>query len=217
MTIKEALQWRYSTKKFDTSKRISDADFEQIKTLLQLSPSSVNLQPWHFIIADSAAGKARVAKGAQDFFSFNASKITDASHVIIFCTRLDADETYMQHLLTQEEHDGRYAAAEHKEMMANGRATFTNIHRNDLQDLSHWMEKQTYLNMGGLLLGAAALGIDAVPMEGVDIQALNKEFNLPEKGFTATGVVSLGYRSTEDFNANLPKSRLSQTEIFTVL
>ncbi|MEY8779824.1 nitroreductase family protein [Allomuricauda sp. XS_ASV26] len=77
------------------------------------------------------------------------------------------------------------------------------------------MEKQVYLNIGNFLLGVAALGIDAVPMEGIDVKALDEEFGLREKGYTSLVMVGLGYRSANDFNAGLPKSRLPKTEIFT--
>ncbi|MEP2240013.1 MAG: nitroreductase family protein, partial [Maribacter sp.] len=98
-----------------------------------------------------------------------------------------------------------------------GRKLFADIHRYDLKDLPHWMEKQVYLNMGALLLGAAALGIDACPMEGVDVKALDEEFDLREKGYTTLAVVSLGYRKDSDFNAKLPKSRLPEETIITQL
>ena len=56
MDITEILNNRYSTKEFDPDKKISDKDFQQIKALLQMSPSSINIQPWHFIIADTKEG-----------------------------------------------------------------------------------------------------------------------------------------------------------------
>ena len=71
--------------------------------------------------------------------------------------------------------------------------------------------------MGSLLIGAAVLGIDACPMEGVDVKALDEEFSLREKGFTAIAVVSLGYRKDSDFNSKLPKSRFSEETIITIL
>jgi nitroreductase/dihydropteridine reductase len=71
--------------------------------------------------------------------------------------------------------------------------------------------------MGSVLLAAGMLGIDAVPMEGVSLPVLNEEFGLLEKGFTAVGVVSFGYRADSDFNAQLPKSRLPEEEVFTIL
>lgn len=69
--------------------------------------------------------------------------------------------------------------------------------------------------MGALLLGAATLGIDAVPMEGADLKALDEEFDLRSKGYTAVTVVSLGYRNKDDFNAELPKSRFNEETIIT--
>ena len=215
MNITEVLHRRYSTKEFDPTKRISDEDFAQIKNLLRYSPSSTNLQPWHFVIADSPEGKARVAKGTEGGFQFNQAKVVNASHVVVFCSRIDADEAYQNKVLDQEDQDGRFAKPEAKEGMRGGRKFFTDIHRYQMKDLPHWLEKQVYLNMGSFLLGVAALGIDAVPMEGVDVKALDEEFGLRQKGYTAIGVVSLGYRAETDFNAQLPKSRLPESEIIT--
>jgi nitroreductase/dihydropteridine reductase len=217
MKLIEVLNNRYSTKEFDSTKKISNEDYEQIKALLQMSPSSTNIQPWHFIIAGTKEGKEKIAKGTQGFFKFNEQKVLDASHVVVFCARTDADEEYMQRLLDKEEKDGRYPNEEVKQMVKGGRNIFTNIHRYDYKDLQHWMEKQVYINIGNLLLGVAILGIDALPMEGVDFKVIDEEFGLREKGYTAIAAVSLGYRAETDFNAKAPKSRLSEEEIFTIL
>ena len=220
MNITEILNWRYSTKEFDSSKKISNEDLQKVKDLLQMSPSSTNIQPWHFIIASTEEGKKRVAKGTQGFFSFNEPKVMNASQVIVFCSRTGADENYMQHLLEVEDKDGRYPNEEIKQMVYGARNIFANMHRYDFKDLQHWLEKQVYLNIGNFLLGVAALGIDALPMEGIDLKALDEEFKLREKGFTAVAAISIGYRNEEaDFNSpsKTPKSRLPQEEIFTIL
>ncbi len=215
MNIKEILNWRYTTKSFDTSKKISQENEENIKSLLQLSPSSINSQPWHFIIASTGEGKKRLTKGTEGFFSFNAPKVLDASHVVLFCSKTDVTDDYLQHVTDVEDSDGRYAKEEFKEQNMGAKKLFTDIHRYDLKDAQHWLEKQVYLNIGNFLLGVAALGIDAVPMEGIDVKALDEEFGLREKGYTALVMVGLGYRSSDDFNASLPKSRLPEKEIFT--
>ncbi|MBT2160616.1 oxygen-insensitive NAD(P)H nitroreductase [Zobellia barbeyronii] len=217
MNLTEILNNRYSVKEFDATKKISNSDFEQIKSILRLSPSSVNLQPWHFLIADTQESKERITKGTQGFFHFNTPKVLDASHVIVIAARTNADESYMNKILEQEDKDGRFSAQEFKDQMQGGRKLFADIHRYDLKDLPHWMEKQVYLNMGALLLGAAAIGIDACPMEGVDVKALDEEFDLREKGYTTLAVVSLGYRKDSDFNAKLPKSRFPEETIITKL
>lgn len=213
--ITEAMNWRYSTKEFDANKKISEADFQSLKDILRLSPSSTNIQPWHFVIADDEAGKARIAKGTEGMFEFNTAKVKDASHVIIFCSRIYADDEFLHEVLDKEEADGRFAEPKLKEQMHQVRKMFLDIRRYEQKDEPHWLVEQVYLNMGALLLGAATLGIDAVPMEGADLKALDEEFDLRSKGYTAVAVIALGYRSEDDFNANLPKSRLSEASIIT--
>ena len=206
---------RHSTKAFDASKKLTPEQAEQIKTLLQYSPSSTNSQPWHFIVASTEEGKARVAKSAADNYVFNERKMLDASHVVVFCAKTAIDETHLSKLLDQENADGRFASQQAMEGQHKGRSYFVNMHRFDYKDAQHWMEKQVYLNVGNFLLGVSTLNIDAVPIEGFDARILDEEFGLREKGFTSLVIVPIGYRSVEDFNASLPKSRLEFSEILT--
>ena len=217
MDIIKALERRYSAKEFDPTKKIDTATLENIKILLQKSPSSTNIQPWHFVIATSEEGKNRIAKSTQGFFSFNEKKVLDASAVIVFSTRITADENFLNHVLEKEEADGRFAQAEFKAQNHAARSIFSNMHLRQLKDQQHWFEKQVYLNLGNFLLGASALGLDALPMEGCDMNVLNEEFGLIEKGFTASFIVAVGYHSENDFNAALPKSRLDIDEIIEVI
>ncbi len=217
MNLIDVVQSRYATKKFDPSKTINDADFEQIKALLRFSPSSVNSQPWHFIIADSATGKQRLAKAAQGPYNANEAKILDASHVILFCAKTEMSDEYIQKITDQEGLDGRFPKPEAKELALKVRGFYADLHRKEWNDTQCWMQKQVYLNIGNILLGAGVLGIDAVPIEGVDLEVLNREFELPEKGLSAVAVVALGYHAADDFNASLPKSRLPEAELFTLI
>lgn len=217
MNLIEIMNTRYSTKKFDTTKKISEENMTQIKELLRLSPSSVNLQPWHFIIASTEEGKNKISKSTEGFFAFNKEKVLDASHVIVLCSKTSVDEDYLQHVLDKEDEDGRFANADIKNGMHSGRSTFVNLHKNDLNDLQLWNDKQVYLSMGTLLLGVAALGIDAVPMEGFDAGILATELGLNEKGLAPIAIIPIGYRADDDFNATLPKSRLSEDEVITII
>lgn len=215
-SITEALKWRYTTKVFDRSKKIPAGDFAEIENILQLAPSSTNLQPCHFIISDNEAGKARIAKGAEGFYVFNASKILDASHVIVFCSKAYADDEHLAALLEQEDRDGRFGDPASKTQMDQARRMFINIHRFEQKDEAHWHARQSYLTAGAVLLGAAQLGIDATPIEGVDLAKLDAEFDLRSNGYTAQMVIALGYRlEAEDFNARLPKSRFDKKYLIT--
>jgi nitroreductase/dihydropteridine reductase len=209
MDIARIVQTRYTCKAYDPARKIPAEQVEQLKTLLRFSPSSINSQPWHFIIASSEAGKARIAKAAQQgAYAANGSKILNASHVVVFCARTTMDEAHLASLLAQEDADGRYPTPEAKAAQSKGRSFYTGLHRYDLKDTQHWMEKQCYLALGTLLLGAATLEIDATPIEGFDPRILNEELGLCEQGLTSVVIAALGYRGADDFNARLPKSRL---------
>lgn len=216
--ITQVFKTRYSTKAFDSSKKITAEDFAHLQNALQLSPSSVNLQPWHFVIASSEEGKAKMSKSTEGFFVFNKEKVLNASHVVVLCAKTNISNNYLEQILEQEDTDGRYTVApDAKTMVRGARKMFVDIHKYDFKDEKHWMEKQVYINLGGLLTSAAVMGIDALPIEGFDMKVFDEEFNLREKGFTAVAMVALGYKAEDDFNAKAPKSRLPEKEIFTLV
>lgn len=219
MNVNDVLNLRYTTKKFDANKTISKEDFAHIKHALRMSPSSLNLQPWHFIIADNEAGKARIAKATQGMFAMNESKVINASHVVVYCAKLDVDEAYAKKILEQENTDGRFQIDTQKSQRASVIQGYLDMHTKLETNMAHWLALQVYLNMGAVLVCAGALGIDATPMEGVDVNVLNEEFGLLEKGYTALAVVSFGYRAEDDVNdpSKTPKSRLPEDDVFTQL
>lgn len=216
MTLLKTLTHRHTTKAYDKTRKIPADIFAQLLEALRYSPSSVNSQPWHFFVADDDEGKARIAKATSGPFAFNLSRVTDASHVIALCARTSLPAEYLQTITDQEQIDGRYADDATKESIIKGRNTFVGLHEQE-GDLTAWTQKQTYIALGFLLLSAGFLGVDATPMEGFDAAVLDKELGLKEKGLTPAVLVSLGYHSDADFNAKLPKSRLSEKSLFTHL
>ncbi|AOE85148.1 oxygen-insensitive NAD(P)H nitroreductase [Pseudomonas sp. TCU-HL1] len=208
---------RYTTKAYDPSQRVPQATIDELLVLLRQAPSSVNSQPWHFVVARTDEGKARLAKGTQGAYAYNQPKVMDASHVILICARTDMTDAHLTQVLKQEEQDGRFRDGEARAGQDRTRQGYVNLHRYERKDLQHWMEKQAYLALGTLLLGAAALGVDATPMEGFDPQQLDVELGLREQGYTSVVLVALGRRSEKDFNAALPKSRLPAECVITTL
>lgn len=217
MSLLQAARKRHSTKAFDPSRKIPDHLIAELRELLRLSPSSVNSQPWHFVLAASETGKARIGKAAEAGYPYNLSKILNASHVLVLCARTAISESHLEALLEKEEADGRFVNADAKAGQRGSRLLYSNLHRYDLKDAQHWMEKQVYLALGTLLLGAAALEVDAVPMEGFNAKVLDEELGLREQGLTSVVLVGLGYSGADDFNAKLPKSRLAAETVFTEL
>ncbi len=206
---------RYTTKAFNPERRIPEAQIEQLCELLRNAPSSVNAQPWHFVLASSPEARMRITRATQDRFLFNEAKVRNASHVIVLCARNTLDDEHLSAVLEQEQADGRFPGPEARAMQDNSRRGYVAM----LQNVEHteraWIGRQVYIALGTLLLGAAALGIDACTMEGFDAAVLDEELGLPARGLRSVVLVALGYRAEDDFNATLPKSRLTDERVFS--
>lgn len=217
MDIARLATTRYTTKVFDPHKHIGAALMKQLLTLLRCAPSSTNLQPWHFVIAVSDEAKVKITHATNGPYASNQAKVLNASQVVVFCVRAELDEGHLRRVLEQEEKDGRFKTPEDRETVNRVRGFYVDMHRNELHDTRHWMEKQAYLALGTLLFGAAALEIDATPIEGFDRAALDDALGLSELGLRSVVMAALGYRSEDDFNAQLPKSRLPTDELMTLM
>lgn len=212
MDIITASEKRFTAKKYDASRKIDVATMDKVETLLRQAPSSVNSQPWHYVIAGSDEGRDLVAQATDELYAANANKIRHASHVVVFCVRDDMDEEYLQAILDQEDADGRYATPETRSAADQILHIYVGLNKPRMQE---WLSRQVYLSLGYTLLGVSALGIDSTPIEGIDVDRLDELLKLREKGLRSLFVLSLGYHAEDDFNANLLKSRLPTERIIT--
>ena len=199
---------------------LSRQEVEDLLELLRFSSSSVNSQPWHFVVASDASGRDRIARAGTDANNaFNSDAIRNAGLVVVFAARLNADQSYLDRLLETEDRHGRFADPANKTEWRSIRAAFVDLNRSQGDPGAHqWMARQVYWNGGQFLHSAAAMGLDATPMEGIDGEALDREFGLAEKGYRSLFAIAVGRNADEsDWNRQLPKSRLSMEETVTRL
>lgn len=196
---------------------LTEAQVSDLLDLLRFSASSVNIQPWHLIVATTPEGRDRVAKaGADENYAFNAPAMRNAGMTVIFAGRQDVDDAYLTHLLDVEDASGRFPTPDNRAEMEKIRSWFVDLSRDETGSAREWMARQVYWNGGQFLLGAAAMGLDATPMEGIDAAGLDAEFGLKAMGYTSLFAVTVGHNQDEDdWNFGLPKSRLSLDEITT--
>ncbi|MET0759975.1 MAG: NAD(P)H-dependent oxidoreductase [Flavobacterium sp.] len=201
--------WRYATKKFDTTKKISTEDLNILKEAIRLSSSSYGLQPYKVLIIENADLREKLKP-----FAWGQSQITDASQLIVFANEInigDAEiDTYINNIS-----ETRGIPAEN----LSGYGDFMKSKITPLaQDLKNiWTSKQTYLALGNLLNAAAELKIDVTPMEGFDATAFNEILGLTEKGLNASVIATIGYRHEEDDTQHYKKVRKSNEELFITL
>lgn len=216
MQITQILHKRYAAKMYDPSRPLSQSIIQTLLQTLRFSPSSINSQPWHFLIANTPEAKSTLTQATQDEFSFNASKIRDAGLVIVLCARNELSENYLDQILAQENADGRFADDQARLAARAMRINYVKQCQ-DAGQLTAWLQKQTYIALGMLLMSAAMLEIDATPIEGFDASKLDQMLSLPQRQLSSQVVVALGYHSEDDKNAKLPKSRLPDQQLFSYL
>src|SRR5580658_7706359 len=81
------LQWRYATKQFDASRKISPQDWATLESALVLSPSSCGLQPWKFIVVTDPVTRNKLVPA-----SHGQTKVAEASHLVVFTVKTDFGE-----------------------------------------------------------------------------------------------------------------------------
>ncbi len=92
MNLADIVDTRHTVKAFDAGRALPQATVDQLLAVLHKSPSSVNSQPWHFVVAATPQARARMARATADHHAYNAAKIQDASHVIALCVRTDMND-----------------------------------------------------------------------------------------------------------------------------
>lgn len=205
MNTIETLNWRYATKLFDPTKKLSDDQLFQLTESLRLAPSSFGLQPWKFLVVENPHVREQLVG-----HSWWQRQVADASHLIILCAKDDVTEVDVQNYITTiatttwaplETLDG------YKGMMNGTLESRTADMRRT------WAEKQVYIAQWFLLMAAAQLGIDACPMEGFDTQAYDKLLWLEWSGYHSVVITPVGYRSADDKYAQAPKMRYDAAQI----
>ena len=91
-TVLEHRTWRYATKKFDATKKVSNQDLETLMEAARLSASSYGLQPYHFFVISDPEIREQLKPA-----SWGQSQITDASHIIVFANATDFGEELVEH------------------------------------------------------------------------------------------------------------------------
>lgn len=203
--IINSLNWRYATKAYDHSKKISEKDVDELLEAMRLSPSSFGLQPWKFLLIENKELREKIKEKA-----WNQPQVTDASHLIVICAKTDVSEEYIKEFI-QDTANIRGIPIEslkgYEEMMIGFRKGKTK------EEIAEWSKRQAYIPLGILLQSASMKKIDATPMEGFSPQGVDEVLNLKEKGFTSVVLCALGHRSDSDSTSQYKKVRHSVEKI----
>lgn len=205
-------QSRYTSKAYEPEKSIPAQALHQFLEILRLTPSSINIQPWKFIVAQSDDAKHNITTAMPGSFSYNVAKITNSTATIIFTAKQHLDTQHLDNILNAEQQAGRLATAEIVAQQKSLRAGYIELYQSTGK-IDTWIDNQIHIALGNAIYAAAALGFDASPIGGFDSVILDNALQLPQQGLRSVVLLSLGYRSTNDFNANLAKARLAPEQL----
>ena len=205
--VLDKLNWRYATKKFDSSKKVSEKDLNTLLDAAQLTASSYGLQPYRFFVVENSDIRSKLRKA-----SWDQPQITDASYVLVLANKATFDESLVDNYidnLIETRGVTKKDVEDYSQMMKGALLGLT-----DAQKKS-WTSNQAYIALGNLLTIAAEMEIDTCPMEGFDNEQYNEILGLNDKNLNAAVVLAIGYRSDEDQTQNYPKVRYSKEKLIT--
>ena len=206
------LNFRHACKEFDANKSIVSEDLKVILEGGRLAPSSVGIEPWHFIVVENKEFKNELASVCPGSYK----QIPTCSHFLILLTRtpneIKYDSEYINHLLKEE-----HKLPEESYNAVKGYIKSVNERFKNDNEIQAYANEQTYIALSSIMLTAAMLGIDSCAIGGMDKNAVTKM--LVDKGlldkskFEVTLGCALGYRVKEA----TPKKRQSFDEVVTIV
>lgn len=207
MSIIEKLQWRYATKKFDTSRQLSEDQLNTLKEAFNLTALSYGLQTLKLVIV-----KDKTIRESLVELSYGQRQVADASHLLVLCIQNEIDEhdinTHFETIKTIRNTPEAVLEPFKKQLKST-------IEAMPVEKKIGWATKQAYIALGNLMTVCAVEGIDSCPMEGFIPKALDKALGLEEQGLSSVLLLPVGYRASDDLFSDLKKVRkqLSETII----
>ncbi|MGJ1430591.1 NAD(P)H-dependent oxidoreductase [Sphingobacterium spiritivorum] len=205
MSLLEDLSWRYATKKYDPSKKVSTEDVHKIIEAARLAPTSSGLQQFRVLLITNQELKEKIVPVAMD-----QQIIADCSHLLVFAawdqyTEERIDEIYNRTTDERELPRGRFSSY-------TDRLKSLYLTQSAEENFVH-TARQAYIGFGLAIAQAAELKIDTTPVEGFNNQQLDELLGLTEKGLKSVTLLPIGYRDNEgDWLVSMKKVRNPQSE-----
>jgi putative NAD(P)H nitroreductase len=201
MELNKVIQERRSIDSFDPNGEISKEDLETIIEKATLSPSSYNLQHWHFLVVNHPDRKKVLKEVA-----YGQQKIEDAAAAIVVLGNLQAHERGKS--IAGDLSEKGYLPEEYKENVINQIQGFYG--NNEALQRDEAIRGASLAAMT-LMLVAKDMGYGTCPMIGFDPEGIRREFNLPEH-LIPVMMITIGPAKEVD---NPRKGRLPINEVTT--
>lgn len=196
-TFLDILHKRYACKRFNNSKKVSEQDRDYILEAGRLSPSSIGLEHWKFLVIEDEQKKADIQAGC-----WNQPQVGTASFIVILLGKLvelEPDHPYVQERLRALTHGDDEAYSSIYNFYSG---YFKSI------DLPRWSSEQCHIAATNMMNAAAFKGIDSCPIGGFEEQRIKHALNI-SSDYIVSLITVFGY-AADTFK---PKNRLSLEQL----
>lgn len=208
--IKNALNWRYATKRYLKDNIIEQGILDEILESIRMAPTSLGMQPFKAYVIQNQQIREKLSPAC-----YNQPQILESSVVIVFAAINDLSHDDI------EAHLVRIASTRNIpiESLEGFRKSIHNFTQTKTVDqIKDWASKQTYIALGFALLAAAQHQVDSTPMEGFNPSLVDEILELDQQNLHATVILTLGKRDEDaDFLSKAIKVRKSTEELFVHL
>jgi len=202
----KALEWRYATKVFDTTRKIPADVWHALEQSLVLTPTSYGLQPYHFLVVQDAGKRAALLPN-----SWGQKQVVDCSHFVVFTARTEMKNADVDKLIARI---SSVCGVPAESMTPYWNMMIGDVVNGPRGKTAHeWAARQSYIALGNLMTCAAVLGVDACPMEGIAPAEYDKILKLEGTGYKTVVTCALGYRAASDKYASLAKVRYETKDL----
>lgn len=195
----KALKWRYATKKFDSEKLLPAEKVDILKKAFNLTATSYGLQPLKLLVIQNKELQNNLM-GA----SYGQKQIGTASHVLVICIEKEIGKSFIENYFKYVK-DIRNTPDDILHPFRE--SLIGDFEKKPLDEIRIWATHQAYLVLGTLLTVCAVEEIDSCPMEGFEPEKYNAILKLEKYNLRSVLVLPVGYRSQNDFFAELKKVR----------
>lgn len=201
-----ALNWRYATRKFDPARKIPAAEWNALEQALVLTPSSIGLQPWKFLVVTDPSTRDRLMPAA-----WHQVQVLECSHFVVFTVRKNLGADHVdRHVARMAEVHGQTieSLAKFRKMAVSNLDQARTEGR-----LDTWQTHQVYIALGQFMASAAVMGIDTCPMEGFEPEKFDYILGLKGTDLTSVVACAAGYRVVDERYARMKKVRFKTEDV----
>lgn len=200
---KEVISSRRSVRVYDPAVKISREEMTEILEEATLAPSSVNLQPWRFLVIDSPEGKATLEELAPG----NLNQVKTSSAVIAVFGDMNAFDN-ADDIMSSSVERGFLPQEVKEQVMANYTALFGRMSPETFREM---ILIDSGLVSMQFMLSARAHGYDTNPIGGYDKSRIAEAFGMDKERYVPVMLISIGKAAKEARKTTrLPIDRVAQ-------